>query len=453
MAATAEAYITKNQELPNPTTRSVELFADDLRNFGLVRPETAQAVIDEELTNAAEDTAKTKSGYGVVPRTYYQRGETLVDKYQNDLVEIFDDGIEWCQEEVLAGKPGAGWELERRRADRDNLDKILTLSSGEALIEISSTPLDKPQHERETQGYNGMTHVRVSAKEADRVEQSNFFLPTSEPHFLLRLQSLVGMPLGQRTISSQQLLERPITTQLNVKEIESLIGVALLDLSPDHAILAMVKKAASARREAWEFVSSDEHGELRRELERKISELASLPSQWWLNGINDLRKGFLKELRERYDGNVSAAKYGEVIGTAAAQAVADGDVFITCGGAIESTAPVASGSSRSSVANKLRNEVKGSGTCTACGAAGPLYGCGVFCKACNDVWCDKYLTGEQLSAKQIRYLRHVKLAGRANETKQWDFFEELARYWHQLKREAAAKKLTEKQSKEGVART
>lgn len=443
--AEAATLVNKNHiELTNPLTRSVELFANDLETYGVVQPETVQAAIDEELTSAAEDIAKAKSDFGVVPRTYYQRRNDLVDIYGNSLTNIHEYGIKWCEEEYAAGKPGAEWELKRRQTEANNLKDLVAMEPGYLYIETSATPLDKPKHEQEAQGYNGMTFVRATAKEnGGIISQRNIILPTSEPVFLLRIQSLLDVPIEERTINSQALLEMPLTRQMTFKELESLIGVAVLESMPDHAVVTMLQKSITARREAWEFVSSDEHEELWRELSEKITELASTHPNWWLNGMVKLRKGFLKEFRERYDGKVSSALYGDVIGTAAAKAVVDGDVFIVCGGVVETINPDSTDNdSLSTIAYKLRNEVKKSGSCSACGAKGKLYGCGVFCRACNGIWCDKFEKfGQQLTAKQIRYLRFAKFNNSIKSEEKLDIFSELSRYWQKLKQETEIKQL------------
>lgn len=54
-------------------------------------------------------------------------------------------------------------------------------------------------------------------------------------------------------------------------------------------------------------------------------------------------------------------------------------------------------------ASKLRSKKEGAGSCSSCGAISTMYGCGVFCKGCNDAWCDEYQkSGRMLKPSEIR---------------------------------------------------
>jgi hypothetical protein len=415
-------YTTENRIALSPATRSVELFHLDQIYYGAVRPETVQAVVDEEKTMAAEDIARVKSRYAVVPRDYYQRGNSIFDIHGNDLKQVFIDGAEWAQDEAAKGTLGAGWEAQRRWSEVRNLENFISRPAGSMMIEISAPP-DRPAAELKAQGYTGMTHVRVSAKEDDvKIKQYNIILPASGDKFLKELQVLLGAPEGREEPDAQRLLARPLELPAvgdlaaKIKEIESLCGAALLNNNPDKAVLQMIKKAGGARREAWEFVDSTLHAELNYELADKISGLARQNPALWLKGIEQIRIGYMKELRERYDGKVRLAEHGSIIDAAGAQAVAESDVFIVCGGTME-TIKGSSNAAESAAqqAARLLHEVRETGTCSACGARGLLYGCGVFCGACNAVWCKEYASSNgrtQLSASQIRYLRMGK--GRGN---------------------------------------
>lgn len=432
----------------DPTTRSAELFYLDIQYYGAVRLETAMAVLDEEQTNAAEDIARAKSGYAVVPRTYFQKQNDLVDIHGVSLKQVFKDGVAWAEQEAAAGALGAEWELQRRRAELSNLNRFIGLGPGSLFIEISAPP-DRPVSELNAQGYTGMTHVRVSAKDhSNKIRQYNFILPASDALFLNNLQELLGVSADDRKGEAQALLGNPVVRPLEcnidatIREIESACGAAILNTSPDQAVLQMIKKAAGARKEAWEFVRSDGHADLNEELKNKIAELAKLSPSYWREGMARIRTGYMKELRERYEGKARLAPDGSIIDAAAAQAVAESDVFITCGGAIiANTSRGQSAASHAEIAEQLLHEVQGTGVCQACGARGTLYGCGIFCGACNRVWCAEYArSGKELSYAQIRYLRHGKLAG---EGQALSFIEEIIRpfsEWNRRYEQAKEKK-------------
>jgi len=403
-----------------PATRSVELFYLDIQQYGAVRSETVKAVLDEEQTNAAEDIARVKAKHAVVPRTYYQKGESIIDVHGVDLGQVFEGGVKWAEAQAATKRPGADWELGRRQAEARNYKEFIKLPAGKLFVEISSTP-NKPHHELSAQGYDGMTHVRVSAKdESLRVKQLNIILPSSEPRFLTELQKILGTPDGQISLDSQEILARPKVLvadedlSQSLKEVENRCFAALYNSDVNKSVIHMLKQAADTKKQGWDFVSSPTHADLNRELAQKLTELAMNQPAEWLEGIERIRAGYMKELRERFDGKARQAEHGSIIDAAAAQAVADSDVFITCGGVIEASSKSGSQTSASAVANALLNEVKGSGTCMACGASGTLWGCGVFCGECNRIWCEEYKRSNgktELSYEEIRYRRHIKLEG------------------------------------------
>lgn len=386
---------------------------------------------------AAEDIARVKSRYAVVPRDYFQHGDKLTDIYDNDLKQVFVDGAEWAAEEAAKGTLGAEWEAERRWAEVRNIKKFLDLPPGNMMIEISAPP-ERPAAELRAQGYTGMTHVRVSAKvDHIKVKQYNIILPAAGGKFLKDLQILLGVAESQAEPDAQRLLARPLempigeNTDEKLKELENLCGAALLGTNPDKAVLQMIKKAAGARREAWKFVDAAQHDDLNLELAAKIDNLARQGPAIWQSGIEEIRIGYMKELRERYDGKFRLAAAGSIIEGAAAQAVADSDVFITCGTTLETARQAATATSHGEVAARLLRETAGSGTCSACGATGTLWGCGVFCATCNRIWCDEYAkSGKELSYSQIRYLRHGKLA----DARPRSFIDDIIDSWQEWNR-------------------
>ena len=57
----------------------------------------------------------------------------------------------------------------------------------------------------------------------------------------------------------------------------------------------------------------------------------------------------------------------------------------------------------------LQRRYAGYGKCLSCGASGSLYGCGVFCRTCNNIWCWEYLDSKRaLSYKEVN---KMKLSG------------------------------------------
>ena len=445
---------------PNALTRNVDLMADELSILGYVTPEVQALTVDEEHTQAVEILAAQERSYAVVPRVFEIKNNDLVDRYGLGLNKILDDGINSIQAEVDGRVPGADWELERRVAERANARKIIAMPPGTMCVETSVTPFDKPEGEQLAQHYTGLTMVRASIKDrhqSNKIIQYNYVLPLPNPDFAITLQEKFGIKGAE--FDSLNLLTNPHMQEFNGdskqagQTIDSLIGAALLETSLGHSAVRMIKKAIDQRREAWEFVNSKAHADIDRELLDKMEVASTLPPAQREHMMRAIRSGYHKALKERFNGRQVSAAAGSVLEMAASQAVADGDVFISCGNTVMATAFGAKGSaaSRSATIDSLLSEVKGSGSCVACGARGLLFGCG-FCSRCNQIWCGAYKNGKQLSVEEVAYRGY----GRST-TDQSDLAEGLLNYFQEVAsevkqrqelqklKEARAKKLKEEQ--------
>jgi hypothetical protein len=426
--------------------------ARELAVFGEVSQEVRNMILDEELTHAVEVLAAQEKAYAVVPRIFYKHGEDLLDVHNQSLITVLDGGIESSQIELDDNVPGADWELSRRQAERRNLERIINMAPGTMCVEISLPPIDKPEDEQLAQHYNGLTMLRASIKDQaqpDKITQYGFVLPVSNPDFLLALQQHLGVEPVDR-IDSLKTLQEPIIRPIDqpaesaAKEIDNLIGAALLETSVGYSAVRMIKRAIESRREAWDFVSSDAHHDLHLELLANMEFAAKLDPDERAHAMNAIRSGFWKEYKDRFNNRWHSRLAGKIIAEAASRAVADGDVFIACGSTVNATNfnTKEAASSRAQVAESLRREVRGSGACQACGANGTLYGCGVFCGRCNDKWCDEYSrSGKQLNAKELAYLSHSRPSELPKKgIEQLSRTETLGQYWQRIGRELRLKR-------------
>jgi len=300
--------------------------------------------------------------------------------------------------------------------------------------------------------------IRASIKDKaqpERITQYGFVLPIASPEFVKALQAHLGLEPHDK-IDSLRLLKNPKLTKIDgpaeqaARQVDNLIGAALLESSVGHSTVRMIKRAVERRREAWDFVNSDEHKELHDELLADMKYAARLSGEERAHAMNAIRSGFWKEFKDTFNGRHRQATFGSIIAEAASRAVADGDVYIACGSTVNATEFTAeeSAASRAQTAESLRHEVKGSGTCQACGAKGTLYGCGVFCGRCNDKWCDEYKkSGKQLSAAELAHFNYSRPQLEVKK-KPLEIFkaETLAEYWARLGREQRLKRLRQKQN-------
>lgn len=433
---------------PSAATRNVGLIAQELSALGHVSPELWAMIIDEERTQASEILTHQEEAYAVVPRIYRQEGRSLVDCHDQDLITVIDDGVGEMRRQLLADVPGADWELKRREAERKNAGKILAMPSGTVCVEISGSPYDKPEAEREAQHYTNLTMVRMSYKTAqNQVFQYNYVLPVSSPEFLQAVQTKLGRKQEDQFMGSEELLRNPILEKVDqspemvAKRYDSLIGAALLEASVGQGAVRMIKKTIENRREAWEFINSEAQSDIDRELQTTMVQAAYLSPEEWGRAMDAIRSGYWKELKDRFCGNKTTVHGGGLLMAAAARAVVDGDVFIACGNTVLAT-EFATNSSNSSAAlraeivKSLLEDVTGSGSCGACGAKGKLFGCGL-CGGCNKRWCDIFvLTGKKTEIKDLAYLRYSRLTQESPTDKS----ETLAEYWERIGREIKQKR-------------
>ena len=446
-----------NNHTPNAATRSLALMADELTVFGEVSPEVEAMVLDEELTHAAEVLAAQEKAYAAIPRQFEVQNNDLVDTHNQSLRAVIEGGISFSEEQVAGGVLGADWELQRRKAELKNLDKIIGLSPGSALLEISASPFDKPEEEQLAQNYNGLTMIRLSIKsQPDKVLQFNYAVPVVNPVFLQAIETKFGRERDE-AVSSDTYLEEPIELEVSqsikdfTRNIDGLVGAALLESATGYSALRMLERAIKNRREAWDFVSSSNHSDLHAELLGMMKSSALLQPTEYDQAMDAIRSGFWKEFKDRFNKRKTNVGSGGVIATAASRAVADGNVFIACGSTVNATdfSPTANSSTsvgRAEIVKDLREKVVGSGSCGACGAKGQLFGCGL-CGGCNKKWCDIYeKTGNQTEISDLSYMKY----GRGYD--QYSESETLGQHWERIKAEVRQKQLINRQRDEEFSR-
>jgi hypothetical protein len=441
-----------NQELEasqprplNAATRNVDLMAFEMQLYGEVSDELWAMVQDEEATHAAELLAAQEMAYATVPRTFRLEGNDLVDKHNQRLKKVLQGGIKNIQDQQDKGVPGASWELRRRLAESVNVDKIIGLGPGMACVEISASPFDKPENERKAQHYTDLTMIRASFMGHDNlVQQYNYVLPVSSIELLKAIQTKLGRSSEEHILSSEELLENPIIqpadepVETAIRELDNLIGAALLEVSVGESAVRMIKKAIENRKEAWQFINSESNDNLHNELKAVMVQAAELPPAQRQRAIEAIRSGFWKELKDRFSERKVLMQEGGIIMAAAERAVADGDVFIACGSTVTATSFSGEGSGligRAGVVKSLRENIIGNGACSGCGAKGKLYGCGL-CSSCNKKWCDIYeATGKQTEIKELAYRNYGRPGAGIFEIRTETFSE----YWQRIGEEIRQK--------------
>lgn len=390
----------------------------DISKFGKIQPETANRVLDEELTDAAERLANfIDNGHALVPRRFQQRGEHLIDEHGQDLKKVIESGVEYAQQMVADKVPGADWELRRRRHEQETYRRIVFMPAATACIEISGTPIHHPEDERRIQGYDSLTHCRVTHKLPDgQVCQYNFITSSNNQDFLSQLQLGFGTAAEDVTDDTDELLGRPYfinwdgDPQALPSYIQRQTDMAKLNSIDDHGVSMAIGGIRRAK-ETWNFVCSQR--ELHNDFMYDLMLLAITDQVKWDQGIQMLRAGFWKQMLEIHKGlHIISSNY-----EAAQRAAEAGDIFIGCGGMVDT---------RTFKASSLLKESGTVGGCQSCGLPGKLYGCGVFCQSCNSLWVEEYdKNGRQLDSRDLAYRakfrgRYNKVNGSKNETMlQW----------------------------------
>jgi hypothetical protein len=171
---------------------------------------------------------------------------------------------------------------------------------------------------------------------------------------------------------------------------------------------------------------------------------------------NDLRYDIMASYKQRLEGNwQELGSLAESVAAAGENERANGTEFWGCDSVVSANSSNtgyvnAEGGHRPSlverqkIAKILQKEVKGKGSCAACGAKGNLFGCGL-CSRCNKEWCDKYeATGEQTPVNKLgRFGRGQPENDSGTES--------FADYWARLGREIELSRLEKEEELSGYA--
>jgi hypothetical protein len=301
--------------------------------------------------------------------------------------------------------------------------------------------------------------IRASFKGYDnKVQQYNYVLPISSPKFLMAVQARLGRQQHEQLISSDELLENPIVQdidqpiELAAQHFDNLLGAALLEVSVGDSAVRMIKKAIEGRREAWQFITSENNADIHQELKAAIERVALMPADMRDQGMRAVRTGYWKELKDRFQGKKIDAQGGSILISAASRAVVDADVFIACGSTVRATEFSNSADQsvgvfeRAQQVKDLLEKVRGNGSCGGCGAKGKLFGCGL-CSSCNKKWCEIYVrTGKQTDIKDLAYLRYA----RPDEDSSTNTSETFGQYWERIRREIKQKREIKKVKEEAI---
>ena len=433
-------------------TRNVDFIAHEISLYGQASEGLWEMVLDEEATHAAELLAAQEMAYATVPRSFYIENGDLVDKHNQHLKDVINGGVESIRRSIGQGVPGSAWELRRRLAESRNVDKIIKMDPGQVCVEISASPFDKPETERKAQHYTDLTMIRASFKGYEGViRQYNYVLPVSSPEFLQAVQTKLGREADDHILSSEELLENPIIQEVDeehelaARGLDNLIGAALLEVSVGESATRMIRRAILNRREAWQFINSENNNDLRHELKSLMGEAALLPPSERGATMDAIRSGFWKELKDRFSERKIYDQGGGIIMAAAERAVADGDVFIACGSTVRATAipgnnNLNAAQARTEIVRDLLEKVVGNGSCGACGAKGRLYGCGL-CGSCNRKWCDIYQrTGRQTEISELSYQNYSRPGESILDLK----VETFKQYWERIGEEIRQKRQIKK---------
>lgn len=398
--------ITKEKPYIGPALGALEKIEHDIKTFGYCSEQTKKQIIDEEKTHAAEIVASACYETDI-PREYYLRNDDIFDGHGVSLKNVLEKGIKHIEQGHFK-KNGWEWELKRRKSESKNLEKIISMPEGLACIEISSTDISKPESELKSWGYSGSTLVRVTYKNNNGIlTQRNVMFNISDIKTLNMLRKEIDFN-SDYINNSDELLSSPLFVSVNngnldcfVAEIKNFIKEQESSRKPLNYLLNVVKRSKNANNNSWEVVKDHYI------FEEMFNEMTSLVNNniFSETDINLIRAGAWQVLLDQVSSSKNTMATPS-INNGKARALSLGAVFTSCGGTITLESPANSYTSgffdRYQTAKSLLDRISISGTCKACGVSAMMYGCGVYCRGCNSIWCQEYIdTGRQLSHKEI----------------------------------------------------
>jgi len=186
-----------------------------------------------------------------------------------------------------------------------------------------------------------------------------------------------------------------------------------------------------------------------------LASRAELPTGHVAALANDLRYDIMSSYKQRLEGRwQDLGSLADSVAAAGENERSNGTEFWGCDSVVTANTAnsgyVNAGGSRVPkladrirIARSLREEVKGNGSCAACGAKGKLFGCGL-CGACNKEWCEKYeATGKQTPINKLGRFRRGHMENSTAET--------FGEYWARLGREAEIRQLKKEEDLAGYA--
>jgi hypothetical protein len=395
-----------------PALGALDKISHDLRFLGYCSEQTKRQIIDEEKTHAAEIVASACYETDI-PRNYYIKNQEVVDEHGVSLNNVLEKGINYI-EDGHDKKPGWEWELKRRKSEKQNLEEIAGMPEGFACVEISSTDSSKSEGELKGWGYSGSTLIRFTYKNTEaQLIQRNIMVNTSDISILNKLRIYVDNGAGALK-NSDELLASPIFISLNndkleyfAADIKNFIKKQESSKQPLNYLFSIIKKAKTTKTNSWDYVKDHPV------FDEMFSEMVNLArnDNFSESDINLLRAGAWQVL---LDGKLKNNSDTGSIDVGISKAMAIGAVFTSCGGTVsyekENTDNIVTYFDRFSVASSLLNRINKLGNCKACGVTDIMYGCGVYCKSCNKIWCKEYISsGKQLSDKEVLQKKYVFL--------------------------------------------
>lgn len=403
--------------LKNPAVTSAERIKSDIDTFGYCREATKAQIIDEEKTHAAEILSSVSQSADI-PRVYKTISGDAVDKFGVSLSTVLNNGIKYL-EENFSECEGSDWELKRRKIELKNLQESISLPAGMVSVEISATDYTKPEHQRLKFGYGGDTLVRINYKKTDsELVQRNIIVKTSDLKKINQLRRLIDS-YAENIQSSEEALDKMIyvsavEASVNnlVAKINNFASEQHSNLRPANYLLSLIIRSKKQAINSWEFINQNDEV-----FEAMFMEMQKIASNYKSDeSINDIRVGGWQILLDRFKNQDNFDKEISVTrGLMKAKAI--GAVFTSCGGTIGLDDGVSrlggpNYFGRYEVVSMLLDRINDSGSCQSCGTEGLLYGCGVYCRSCNLVWCQEYLkSGRQLSDKEIGWRKYFYYYG------------------------------------------